>query len=101
MKYFNTGKPFNPLLGETYEYIDTEKKFKFISEQVSHHPPIGACFAEGQNWKFYQSQKLNTRFTGNSLDCSVDGSSNVVFTTTNDHFKWEGIRYAFVDIMIL
>lgn len=25
-------KPFNPLLGETYEFVDNKKGFKFISE---------------------------------------------------------------------
>lgn len=34
------GKPFNPLLGETYEYENDN--IKFIAEQVSHHPPISA-----------------------------------------------------------
>jgi hypothetical protein len=34
-------KPFNPLLGETYELFN--KDFKLISEQVSHHPPISVC----------------------------------------------------------
>ena len=27
-------KPFNPLLGETYEWIREDKEFKFIAEQV-------------------------------------------------------------------
>lgn len=30
-------KPFNPLLGETYELVREDLGFKFISEQVSHH----------------------------------------------------------------
>ena len=33
-------KPFNPLLGETWEY--KHKDFKIVTEQVSHHPPISA-----------------------------------------------------------
>jgi hypothetical protein len=33
-------KPFNPILNETYEFVDP--KFKFLSEQVSHHPPVSA-----------------------------------------------------------
>ena len=33
-------KPFNPLLGETYELVTP--KFRFFSECVSHHPPIFA-----------------------------------------------------------
>jgi len=35
-----TTKPFNPILGETWEFKG--KNFKFLSEQVSHHPPISA-----------------------------------------------------------
>jgi hypothetical protein len=40
-------KPFNPLLGETFEYVTDD--FEFISEQVSHHPPITA--------NYYRSKK--------------------------------------------
>lgn len=41
--YFRGGrKPFNPLLGETYDYVCPEKNFRFVAEQVSHHPPMSA-----------------------------------------------------------
>jgi oxysterol-binding protein-related protein 1/2 len=30
-------KPFNPLLGETYELTREDLGFRFVSEQVSHH----------------------------------------------------------------
>jgi hypothetical protein len=34
--YFRAGsKPFNPLLGETYECIREDKGFRFIAEQVT------------------------------------------------------------------
>ena len=33
-------KPFNPLLGETFELVG--KDYRFLAEQVSHHPPITA-----------------------------------------------------------
>lgn len=50
-----TGKPFNPLLGETYELDRTEDLgWRCINEQVSHHPPIAAQFCEGKGWKCYQ-----------------------------------------------
>lgn len=42
VKRFN--KAFNPLLGETYEYIQDD--LKFIAEQVCHHPPVSAFHAE-------------------------------------------------------
>lgn len=40
-------KPFNPLLGETYEFIDENSKT--ILEQISHHPPILAFHTETPN----------------------------------------------------
>ena len=37
--YFRAGsKPFNPVLGETYECIREDKGFRFFSEQVGIHP---------------------------------------------------------------
>lgn len=38
-------KPFNPMLGETFEYVRFDKEYRYVSEQVSHHPPISACYA--------------------------------------------------------
>lgn len=48
-------KPFNPLLGETYEYVRPDKGYRFFIEQVSHHPPVGAAFAESAKWDYYVS----------------------------------------------
>lgn len=30
-----TAKPFNPLLGETFEFVCPEKGFRFVAEKVS------------------------------------------------------------------
>jgi hypothetical protein len=46
-------KPFNPLLAETYEYARPDKGYRFFIEQVSHHPPIGAAYAESKKWDYY------------------------------------------------
>lgn len=46
-------KPFNPLLGETYEYARPDQGYRFFIEQVSHHPPIGAAHAESDKWDYY------------------------------------------------
>lgn len=49
--YSRTKKPFNPLLYETFEYIKDD--LHYISEQVSHHPPISASLGETPNYKFW------------------------------------------------
>jgi oxysterol-binding protein-related protein 3/6/7 len=41
-------KPFNPMLGETFEDI----RNNFIAEKVSHDPPVMACHASGQGWSY-------------------------------------------------
>lgn len=36
------------MLGETYELVT--KDYRFMSEQVSHHPPQSAFFQEGKGY---------------------------------------------------
>lgn len=60
-------KPFNPILGETYEMVN-HGGITFIAEQVSHHPPIGAAHAENEHFTYDLTSKVKTKFLGNSLD---------------------------------
>lgn len=62
-------KPFNPLLGETYEYVRPDKGYRFFIEQVSHHPPIGAAWAEASKWDYYVRVCLLRKF-GMAKICS-------------------------------
>ncbi|KAI0203225.1 oxysterol-binding protein [Astrocystis sublimbata] len=61
-------KPFNPLLGETFEYARPDKGYRFFIEQVSHHPPVGACHAEAAHWTYWGEAKVDSRFMGKSFD---------------------------------
>lgn len=56
-------KPFNPLLGETYEYVRPDQGYRFFIEQVSHHPPIGAAYAESAKWDYYVSHQYHLEST--------------------------------------
>ncbi|KAJ3087225.1 Oxysterol-binding protein- protein 3, partial [Quaeritorhiza haematococci] len=67
-------KPFNPLLGETYEAVRDDKGFRFVSEKVSHHPPIMACHAESKNYIFYQDSYIKTKFWGKSMELIPSGT---------------------------
>lgn len=63
-----TGKPFNPLLGETYECDRTDDLgWRSVSEQVSHHPPMVAQFCEGKQWKCWQEFTMTSKFRGKYL----------------------------------
>ncbi|KAI0968852.1 Oxysterol-binding protein-domain-containing protein [Xylaria arbuscula] len=61
-------KPFNPLMGETFEYARPDKGYRFFIEQVSHHPPISACYGESAQWTYWGEAKVDSRFLGKSFD---------------------------------
>ena len=67
-------KPFNPLLGETYEYARPDKGYRFFIEQVSHHPPIGAAWAESPRWDYYGESAVKSKFYGKSFDINPLGT---------------------------
>ncbi|THC95081.1 hypothetical protein EYZ11_005439 [Aspergillus tanneri] len=67
-------KPFNPLLGETFEYARPDKGYRFFVEQVSHHPPIGAAWAESAKWDYYGESALKSKFYGKSFDINLLGT---------------------------
>lgn len=70
-------KPFNPLLGETYELqIDGENSFHYIAEQVSHHPPISALFVRGNNWTLSANVEPKVKFQGTNVVALSEGNKH-------------------------
>ena len=67
-------KPFNPLLGETFEYVRPDKNYRFFIEQVSHHPPIGAAWAESPKWTYWGESAVKSKFYGKSFDINPLGT---------------------------
>ena len=57
-----TRKPFNSLLGETFELVTSQ--YRFVSEQVSHHPPITAFHCESANYEVHASSSTTLKFNG-------------------------------------
>ncbi|KRT81420.1 Pleckstrin homology domain containing protein [Oryctes borbonicus] len=84
-------KPFNPLLGETYECIREDRGFRFIAEQVSHHPPISACHAESRNFTFWQEARIKTKFWGKSMEFQPMGQVHVLLPRTGDLYSWNKV----------
>ncbi|KAK8233307.1 oxysterol binding protein 1 [Phyllosticta capitalensis] len=67
-------KPFNPLLGETFEYARPDKGYRFFVEQVSHHPPISAAYAESAKWDYWGESAVKSKFYGRSFDINPLGT---------------------------
>uniref|UniRef100_A0ACB8FDN1 Oxysterol-binding protein- protein 1 n=1 Tax=Sphaerodactylus townsendi TaxID=933632 RepID=A0ACB8FDN1_9SAUR len=85
-----TGKPFNPLLGETYELVREDLGFRLISEQVSHHPPVSAFYAEGLNndFVFHGSIYPKLKFWGKSVEAEPKGIITLKLLEHNEAYTW-------------
>ena len=85
-----TTKPFNPLLGETYELVHIEKGFRFIAEKVSHHPTIIAAYAEGRGWTFQGDAEVKSKFWGRSIELKPEGVLKLDFND-GDSYSWNKV----------
>jgi hypothetical protein len=90
MNIYRILKFFNPLLSETYEYIDNDMGFRYVAEQVSHHPAISACYAEGEGYNFYTNTNAESKFhlMKGCLEFHPIGRTFVNFTKFNDQVTY-------------
>ncbi|KAI9840620.1 MAG: hypothetical protein M1838_003991 [Thelocarpon superellum] len=81
-------KPFNPLLGETYELVREDLGFRFLAEKVSHRPVRMATQAESEDWTFTHSPMPTQKFWGKSAELNTEGRVRVVLHATRERFSW-------------
>ncbi|BBN19959.1 hypothetical protein MPTK1_8g15240 [Marchantia polymorpha subsp. ruderalis] len=86
-------KPFNPLLGETYEWLAPDEKSWFLAEQVSHHPPIMAFHSEGSvgDYTIYGEIEIKNKFWGKSVEVQPTGVCHLRYGKHGDHFTWNKV----------
>ena len=97
------GKPFNPLLHETFEYMEHSNSstgqagFRFLAEQVGHHPPVSASYAEAlppspnekPTWSFWADWQPKMKITPSvSCDVVAAGVSQVHLSKWGERFSW-------------
>uniref|UniRef100_A0A8C5FLN0 Oxysterol-binding protein n=1 Tax=Gadus morhua TaxID=8049 RepID=A0A8C5FLN0_GADMO len=92
-------KPFNPVLGETYECSRTDKGFRFIAEQVSHHPPVSACHCDSKNFTFSQDMRWKNKFWGKSMEIVPMGTTHVTLPAFGDHYEWNKVTSCIHNIL--
>nr|GEU96883.1 hypothetical protein [Tanacetum cinerariifolium] len=92
-------KPFNPLLGETYEADYPDKGLRFFSEKVSHHPMIVACHCEGKGWKFWGDSNLKSKFWGRSIQLDPDGVLTLKFDD-GEVFQWSKVTTSIYNLIL-
>ncbi|KAG0597632.1 hypothetical protein M758_12G010100 [Ceratodon purpureus] len=94
-----TCKPFNPLLGETYEADYPDKGLRFCSEKVSHHPMIVACHCEGRGWKFWGDSNLKSKFWGRSIQVDPVGTLTLKFDD-GEVFQWTKVTTSIYNLIL-
>ncbi|XP_075890364.1 oxysterol-binding protein 1 isoform X3 [Nelusetta ayraudi] len=97
-----TGKPFNPLLGETFE-LDRLKDcgYRSLCEQVSHHPPAAAHHAISEKgWSLRQEITLASKFRGKYLSIMPLGSIQCLFDKSNNHYSWKKVTTTIHNIIV-
>ncbi|KAI3792331.1 hypothetical protein L2E82_06207 [Cichorium intybus] len=92
-------KPFNPLLGETYEADYPEKGVRFFSEKVSHHPTLIACHCEGRGWKFWGDSNIRTKFWGRSIQLDPVGLLTLEFDD-GEVFHWSKVTTSIYNLIL-
>jgi len=96
------GKPFNPLLGETYEL--TRNDFRIVCEQVGHHPPVSAWHAtgkDGDSFVFHGSIYPKVKFWGKSVEFKPQGVCTLKFPEWEDEaFTWSNVNCIIHNVIV-
>ncbi|XP_050081425.1 oxysterol-binding protein 2 isoform X4 [Anopheles maculipalpis] len=96
-----TGKPFNPLLGETYECDRSDDLgWRCINEQVSHHPPMAAQYCEGRGWRCWQEFTMTSKFRGKYIQIVPLGYTHVEFPATGNKYTWRKVTTTVHNIIV-
>uniref|UniRef100_A0A7S3CWL2 Oxysterol-binding protein n=1 Tax=Palpitomonas bilix TaxID=652834 RepID=A0A7S3CWL2_9EUKA len=92
-------KPFNPLLGETFDFKQEEEggwgeeegkggRWRWVSEQVSHHPPISACYADSPIFEYFGQYEPKNKFTGKDMEVTPRGTLHIKLKKWNEEYTF-------------
>lgn len=110
--YGRIKKPFNPLLGETYELLECGPSgggIRHISEQVGHHPPVTAFHCEslrldeatgGPTFVFSGGVEPKTKFKGTRVDAVPHGLLTVRTAPHGDCFEWRKVNTSLENMIV-
>ncbi|XP_066917849.1 oxysterol-binding protein-related protein 1-like [Clytia hemisphaerica] len=95
------GKPFNPLLGETFELIREDMDFKICAEQVSHHPPVSALYAESESgFELTMTMQPELKFWGKDIEVKPKGGVTIKIPKYNDIYTFDYISSGVHNIIV-
>ncbi|CAG9538839.1 unnamed protein product [Cercopithifilaria johnstoni] len=98
---YRTTKPFNPLLGETFECDRLDDLgWRSFAEQVSHHPPITAHHADGHKWTLHQDFSMTSRFRGKYLSVTPTGYTYIKFMDSGNEYSYKKVTTTVHNIIV-
>ncbi|KAJ8286763.1 hypothetical protein GJAV_G00043020 [Gymnothorax javanicus] len=97
-----TSKPFNPLLGETFELDRLEDcGYRSLCEQVSHHPPAAAHHVWSQRgWSLWQEITIDSKFHGKCISVKPLGTIHLQFHASGNHYTWSKVTSTVHNIIL-
>lgn len=87
-KVRSSRKPFNPLLGETFELVREDKGFRLLCEKVSHRPPVFALNVDSANWNLSFSPSPSQKFWGKTSEFFTSGMVRLRIKSSGEVFTW-------------
>lgn len=96
-------KPFNPLLYETYEIthkLGDGSEAKALAQQVSHHPPITATYAEADTFLYHGSVNPKMKFWGRTIEIHPDGHCRVFLKKRNENYIFKSVCCTINNIIV-
>ncbi|KAH9415759.1 Oxysterol-binding protein- protein 1 [Dermatophagoides pteronyssinus] len=98
--WLRLNKPFNPLLGETFEYEIESSQTKIVCEQVSHHPPISAWHAESPHFILRGTSAPKLRFWGKSIEVKPEGTATLELKSRGEIYTWKSVNCCVHNIIV-
>ena len=81
-------KPFNPLLGETFELVREDFGIRLVGEKVSHRPLVVAFLVESEHWTLSYTLAPLLKFGGKSAEIITKGLAKLTIKETGEVFSW-------------
>ena len=92
--FLNNGrtlKPFNPIIGESFEYFINDSNFRYCAEQVCHKPPVTAYWGENNNFEVYGDTLGSTsfKFFKGCMELSFSNKIHIKLKKFGDHYIYK------------
>ncbi|XP_041466653.1 oxysterol-binding protein-related protein 1-like isoform X3 [Lytechinus variegatus] len=94
------GKPFNPLLGETYELTREDIDTKMLLEQVSHHPPVSAFHASSPHFEFHGAVHPKLKFWGKSMEVQPKGVVTIKLPKHGESYTFHNVQMCVHNLIV-